>query len=79
MGKFAECIHTGGQFGLVCDKEWIGVCLKSVFYFGFSVGAFLAGLVADNLGRRKAILIGSISGFVVDFLCSYVESIGVYQ
>lgn len=66
------------EFNLVCDRAFYGIFLKMIFYFGFSIGAFLAGLVADNLGRKNAILIGSITGFVVDFACSYTESLVVY-
>ena len=55
------------DFNLVCDREIYGILLKMVFFLGWSIGANFAGLLADNIGRKRAIQITSLTAFILDF------------
>ena len=66
------------DFNLVCDREIYGILLKMLSFFGWSVGANFAGLLADNVGRKNAIIICSLAAFVLDFTGSYANSVFFY-
>ena len=42
---------------LICDFEYLSTIFISIFYFGSLVGFFVIPSVADNFGRRIAMLI----------------------
>ena len=42
---------------MICDMTYLRTVLISIFYFGSLVGFFLLPTVADNFGRKIAIII----------------------
>ena len=63
------------KFDLVCDNAILTKVASSVFFAGTGVGVFIAGLLADKIGRKKTILIFIVlffaSGLVAAFANSY--------
>jgi len=63
------------EWELVCGSSYLPVLAKIIFYSGFGVGTFLAGLVSDVWGRKISILLFSlltlISGMVTSFMPSF--------
>jgi len=55
------------RWGLVCEKAGLENVAQSVFFTGCLVGVFLAGLMADLLGRKVVCVV-----LVITFLCSAV-------
>jgi len=52
------------RWGLVCERGGDGNMAQSVFFFGCLIGVFLAGLLADRLGR-KPVCMGLLSTFIL--------------
>eukprot|EP00092_Neocalanus_flemingeri_P001135 GFUD01001209.1.p1 GENE.GFUD01001209.1~~GFUD01001209.1.p1 ORF type:complete len:528 (-),score=171.53 GFUD01001209.1:155-1738(-) len=55
------------RWGLVCDKAGLENVAQSVFFTGCLVGVFLAGLMADRMGRKVVCVV-----LVITFLISGV-------
>ena len=45
------------EFQLVCEDSSLTVMAKMIFFSGFAVGTFLAGLVSDIWGRKRSDLL----------------------
>ena len=63
------------EWDLVCDSSYLPVLAKIIFYSGFGVGTFLAGVVSDVWGRKISMLLFSlltlISGMATSFMPSF--------
>lgn len=47
------------EYGLVCDKAYLSAVATSAFFVGFMLGSPVAGWLADKLGRKLAIHVGT--------------------
>lgn len=60
------------EWDLVCSSSGLPVVSKMVFFSGFAVGTFVAGLVSDIWGRKRSILLFSFlmmaSGLATSFM-----------
>jgi len=60
------------EFGLVCENSYLPTIAKMIFFSGFAIGTFVAGIVSDIWGRKRAILVFSlltlISGIVTSLM-----------
>ena len=60
------------EWDLVCDSSGLPVMSKMIFFSGFAVGTFVAGIVADIYGRKRSILLFSflmlVSGLATSFM-----------
>lgn len=63
------------QWGLVCGRSWIASVITSVQMVGITVGAYLAGWLADSWGRKVSlyawVLLGAVSNAVAAFSTSW--------
>ena len=66
------------EFQLICENSIYNTITKIGFFFGFLLGAILGGYISDNLGRKNAILIGSIFMVLTDISASYSTNIFTY-
>ena len=41
------------EWDLVCQDSSLNVLAKMIFFSGFAVGTFLAGIVSDIWGRKR--------------------------
>ena len=57
------------RFDLVCENKIMTKIASFVFFGGTGVGVFLAGLLADRIGRKRTLLV-----LVVLFMASGVAS-----
>ena len=55
QGQFAHGSSVAAEFELVCTRTIFRGSLGSLFFIGFGFGSFLAGRMADRVGRRKTI------------------------
>ena len=44
----------------MCQDSYLPTMAKMIFFSGFAVGTFVAGLVSDAYGRKKAIILFSL-------------------
>jgi len=60
------------EWDLVCGSSGLPVVSKMVFFSGFAVGTFVAGIVSDIWGRKRSILLFSflmlVSGLATSFM-----------
>jgi len=60
------------EWDLVCGSSGLPVMSKMIFFSGFAVGTFVAGIVADIYGRKRSILLFSflmlVSGLATSFM-----------
>lgn len=60
------------EYGLTCDKKFIKNVIGAVYMVGLMVGSLGFGLLADKIGRMKALMVGlcltSISGSLGAFM-----------
>jgi len=60
------------EWDLVCGSSGLPVVSKMVFFSGFAVGTFVAGIVSDIWGRKRSILLFSFlmlaSGLATSFM-----------
>jgi len=65
------------EWYLICGSSWLPVLSKIIFYSGFGVGTFIAGIVSDVWGRKISILLFSlltfISGMVTSFMPTFIS------
>src|SRR5688572_9659132 len=64
-GIMKEWSITGAQLGLVASMELIGM----------AVGSFLLGGIADQIGRRRAILCFLVVMTVGSYMCSLADNL----
>jgi len=62
------------RWGLVCDKAGLENVAQSVFFTGCLVGVFLAGLMADMMGRKVVCVVLVITFLVSGVLGGIVNS-----
>jgi len=55
------------KWNLICDRDYLGATLQSVYFAGMLVGSFVTGMISDAWGRKKCIF---ISNAVMVSLCS---------
>ena len=60
---------TATEFDLVCDREIYNTITGTLWYVGQTIGSISFGLVADNFGRKPAILSGTV-GYLIFGTCS---------
>ena len=58
------------EFELICDKSSINTLITSGYFLGFFLGSLCGGLIADNYGRKVALLIGLFGNLVSSVLAS---------
>ena len=60
------------EWDLVCSLSSLPVVSKMIFFSGFAVGTFVAGIVSDIWGRKRSILLFSflmlVSGLATSFM-----------
>ena len=60
------------EWDLVCGSSGLPVISKMIFFSGFAVGTFVAGIVSDIYGRKRSILLFSflmlVSGLTTSFM-----------
>ena len=60
------------EWDLVCEESYLPVIAKMIFFSGFAVGTFVAGLVSDVWGRQRSIMVFSLltlcSGIATSFM-----------
>ncbi|CAL8148592.1 unnamed protein product [Orchesella dallaii] len=49
------------EWDLVCEREWMGALLQSIFLFGALVGAFVSGQLADKYGRKIVVCLSGLA------------------
>jgi len=63
------------EFDLVCGRSSVPVIAKMIFFSGFAVGTFVAGIVSDMFGRKRSIALFSLlmatSGILTSFMPHY--------
>ena len=60
------------EFNLVCEDSYLPTIAKMIFFSGFALGTFVAGIVSDIWGRKRSILLFSflmlVSGLATSFM-----------
>lgn len=63
------------EWDLVCEEAYLPVIAKMIFFSGFAVGTFVAGLVSDVWGRQRSIMVFSLltlsSGVATSFMPNF--------
>ena len=54
-------IHTHTQWNLICSQSSLPNLTQSALFFGFLIGSWVFGWVADRMGRKRAFQIGYAS------------------
>ena len=62
------------QFTLVCNHAWFQPMIASTHMFGRVVAAIVFGYIADNCGRKKALLFGTFLSLAGNLLNLYIPS-----
>lgn len=70
------------EFNLICERGDLPVLAKMLFFSGFGLGTFLAGLFSDAFGRKQAMLFFStlmlLSGMVCTFMPVFSAFLSVW-
>ena len=70
------------EFDLVCENSYLPTIAKMIFFSGFALGTFVAGIVSDIWGRKRAILVFSlltlISGIVASLMPVFTAFVAVW-
>ena len=61
------------EWGLVCDRNWLSKATMSTLMFGFLLGAFLLGTLADRIGRKHNLVL-TLAGMMFSNLISGLTS-----
>jgi len=62
------------EYDLVCERSYLPTLAKMLFFGGFGVGTFVAGIVSDTYGRKRAIILFSLLLLVAGLSCSFVPN-----
>ncbi|XP_071547679.1 organic cation transporter protein-like [Panulirus ornatus] len=60
------------QFDLVCSSEYLRTIYKSMYIFGYLIGAPLNGLLSDRFGRKTMLTLGVLVYFTVGVATCWV-------
>uniref|UniRef100_A0A914UKL2 Uncharacterized protein n=1 Tax=Plectus sambesii TaxID=2011161 RepID=A0A914UKL2_9BILA len=63
---------------LVCDQRWVAACVQSLFYLGIFFGSLTLGYLADKVGRKLVILVGSFLITCLSIACVLSPNIIVF-
>ncbi|XP_023332421.1 organic cation transporter protein [Eurytemora carolleeae] len=70
------------DYNLVCEASPLSTMAKMMFFGGFGIGTFVAGMVSDTFGRQKAICgftaLLLVSGVACSFMPSYTTFVGLW-
>ena len=62
------------EFDLVCDRRWLLVLSKSIYFLGLMIGVFVAGWAADFFGRKPILQVLFLGMGVFGIAAAYMGS-----
>jgi len=66
------------EWGLVCDRNWQSKATMSILMFGFLVGAFVLGPLADRIGRKTNLVLTLIGMLFFNLVSAITTEFAVY-
>lgn len=72
-----DSITIASEYGLVCEKRFLGPLTSTCYFIGVTFGALILGSLSDTLGRKKMI-IACIIGEIIFGIAVYFTPDNIY-
>ena len=67
------------EWGLVCDREFVGALISSTYFCGVMVGGIIFGYFSDKFGRKNIMLICLYTQCVIGIALHFVRRLVVFM
>ena len=67
------------EWGLVCDREFVGALISSTYFCGVMVGGIIFGYFSDTFGRKNIMLICLYTQCVIGIALHFVRRLVVFM
>ena len=66
------------EWGLVCEREWIGPTVTTVYFCGVMIGGIVFGSLSDRFGRKNMMLICLYTQCLIGIVIHFVRRLIVF-